>query len=256
MVPRWCRLPLSLSVRSWALRRIPAQQKLVITGPAGHGRRRLQSPTPSGGNWLKISPTSGSSLPDPSVSGSSPVVFVDPTGLAIGTYTGTIAVTTTGGTQNVSVSLSVVAGAILIPNPGTLSLARRPARGTQQSDRHFRRLRRYLESAIDHRDHQYHWIKIVSSSSAFVTIGVDQTGLTTGSYTGSISVTQAGAANSPVNVPVVLVVNGGGSGGGGSLSFSPSSMSFSSINGCHAERPDLNGQCQLFHDVHRQHPHL
>ena len=32
-----------------------------------------------------------------------------------------------------------------------------------------------------------------------MTVGVDQTGLTTGSYTGSISVTQSGAANSPLN---------------------------------------------------------
>ena len=73
----------------------------------------------------------------------------------------------------------------------------------------------------------------MSSSSAFVIVGVDQTGLTTGSYTGSITVTQSGAANSPLTIPVVLVVNGGGSGGNGSgnLTFSPSSMSFSSING-------------------------
>ena len=44
----------------------------------------------------------------------------------------------------------------------------------------------------------------------------------TGVYNGIIAVTQAGASNSPVNVPVVLVVNGGGSGGGGgTLTFSP-----------------------------------
>ena len=99
---------------------IPAQQKLVITGPAGAWTATTSVTSPSGGTWLRITPTSGSSLPDPSVSGSSPVVIVDPTGLAVGTYAGTIAVTTTGGTQNVSVSLSVVSGAILIPNPGTL----------------------------------------------------------------------------------------------------------------------------------------
>ena len=64
---------------------------------------------------------------------------------------------------------------------------------------------------------------MLASSSAFATIGVDPTSLGTGIYNGIISVTQAGAANSPVSVPVVLVVNGGGSGGGtGTLTFSPS----------------------------------
>ena len=75
------------------------------------------------------------------------------------------------------------------------------------------------------------WLKVVSTGAAFALIGVDQTGLGTGTYNGSITVTQAGAANSPVTVPVVLVVNGGGGSGGGTLSFSPSSLSFSSVNG-------------------------
>src|ERR1019366_1934566 len=59
-----------------------------------------------------------------------------------------------------------------------------------------------------------------------------QTGLGTGVYSGSITVTQAGAANSPLTVPVVLVVNGGGSGGTtGTFNFSPSSIAFSSVSG-------------------------
>ncbi len=211
---------------------LPAQQKLVITGPAGQWTATPSVTTPSGGNWLKISQTGGSSLPDPSVPGSSPVVFVDPTGLAIGTYTGTIAVTTTGGTQNVSVTLSVVAGAILIPNPGTLIYSAQTGQGNPSnqtvtfggSDGTLNPLSITATTSTS-------WIRIVSSSSAFVIVGVDQTGLTTGSYTGSISVTQSGAVNSPLTIPVVLVVNGGGSGGSGNLSFSSSSMTFSSING-------------------------
>jgi uncharacterized protein (TIGR03437 family) len=211
---------------------IPAQQKLVITGPAGQWTATPSVTTPSGGNWLKISQTGGSSLPDPSVPGSSPSVFVDPTGLGIGNYSGTIAVTTTGGTQNVTVTLSIVAGPILIPNPGTLVYTAQTGQGNPVnqtvtfggSDGTLNPLSITATTSTS-------WIKIVSASSAFVIVGVDQTGLTTGSYTGSISVTQAGAANSPLTVPVVLVVNGGGSGGGGNLSFSPSSISFSSVNG-------------------------
>ena len=75
------------------------------------------------------------------------------------------------------------------------------------------------------------WLKVLASSNAFATIGVDQTGLATGVYNGIIAVTQSGASNSPVNIPVVLV-NGGGSGGGsGTLTLSPSSISLSSTSG-------------------------
>ena len=109
---------LSFAYQTGASAATIAQQKLVITGPAGSWTATPSVTSPSGGNWLKVTPSSGSSLPDPSVSGAAPVVSIDPTGLAAGNYSGTIAVTTTtGGTQNVSVSLTVGSGATLVPKP-------------------------------------------------------------------------------------------------------------------------------------------
>ena len=129
-------------------------------------------------------------------------------------------------------TLSIVAGPILIPNPGTLVFTAQTGQGNPANQTSlFGGSDDTLNPLSITATTSTSWIKIVSSSSAFVIVGVDQTGLSTGSYTGSISVTQAGAANSPLTVPVVLVVNGGGGSGSGNLTFSPSSMSFSSVNG-------------------------
>ena len=57
-----------------------APQRLVITGPAGAWSSTVSVASPSNGNWLKLNPSSGSSLPDPSFSGAAPVVTIDPTG--------------------------------------------------------------------------------------------------------------------------------------------------------------------------------
>ena len=78
------------------------------------------------------------------------------------------------------------------------------------------------------------WIAVTNDATS-MTVQVDQTGLTTGVYSGSVSVTQAGAANSPVLIPVVLVVNGGGSGGtppaNSNVTVSPTSLTFSAPSG-------------------------
>jgi uncharacterized protein (TIGR03437 family) len=205
-------------------------QKLVITGPAGAWTSVIT--TSNSGTWLRLTPSSGNSLPDLTNPNAIPVVTVDPTGLAVGTYTGTIAVTTPGGTQNVSVTLSVVSGAILVPNPGSLYYSAQTGQGNPANQTVFfgasnSSLNPISITAVSNAN----WISLVSTGSAFVTVGVDQTGLNTGTYSGSITVTQTGAVNSPLTIPVVLVVNGGGSGGSGNLTFSPSSMSFTSSNG-------------------------
>ena len=94
---------LSFSYQTGASAGTIAPQKLVITGPAGAWSSIVSVANPTGGNWLKLNPSSGSSLPDPSFSGAAPVVTIDPTGLGAGNYTGTIAIsTTTGGPPRMS----------------------------------------------------------------------------------------------------------------------------------------------------------
>jgi uncharacterized protein (TIGR03437 family) len=76
------------------------------------------------------------------------------------------------------------------------------------------------------------WITIAATTNSSVYVTVSQASLSTGTYTGSVVVTQSGATNSPVTVPVVIVVNGGGSNnGGGALIFTPSSLTFTTPTG-------------------------
>src|ERR1019366_4799783 len=157
-----------------------ARQKLVITGTAGAWSS--SGSTADGGTWLKLSPTGGTALPSPADDSPAPILSIDASGLNAGSYGGTIVINTPGGSQSISVSLTVGTTTVLLPSPsGSLVFAAQTGQA-----------------------------KPTGKSIFFQ---VDQTGLTTGVYSGSISVSQTGAANSPTLIPVVLVVNGGGNGG-------------------------------------------
>ena len=211
-----------------------AQQKLVITGPAGAWSSSIF--TVDGGSWLKLTPSGGTNLPNPASSSDTPIVSINPTGLNVGSYSGTITITTPGGNQQVSVSLNVVSSTILLPTPGALIFtaqtgqAQPPVQSVffSNSDSGLN-VNTTPISAVANST----WITAtVPSGATYVSVSVNQSSLSTGTYSGSVSVSQSGAANSPTAIPVLLVVNGGGSGGStGSLSFNPSSMSFSSLNG-------------------------
>ena len=209
-----------------------SQQKLVITGPAGAWHSSIF--TVDNGSWLKLTPGNGANLPNPASPGDTPIVSIDPTNLAVGSYNGTITITTVGGTQQVSVSLNVVSSTILLPTPGALIFTAQTGQPQPAIQSVFfsdsdsgLNVNTTPISAVANSP----WISIVTGVSS-ISVSVNQASLSTGTYSGSVSVSQAGAANSPTTIPILFVVNGGGGGGStGSLSFNPSSMSFSSLNG-------------------------
>ena len=207
-----------------------ARQKLVVTGPAG----AWSSVISNGATWLRLSPGGGGALPNPAIDADTPTVTIDPTGLTVGPYAGTITITTAGGTQAVQVALNVLSAAVLLPTPGALTFNAQTGQANPGGQSlYFSDSDNSLNvnvvpiSAVSNNA----WISIVAGVS-YVSVQVDQTGLGTGVYSGSISVSQTGAANSPTTIPILLVVNGGGSGGTfGTLTFSQSPISFTSSNG-------------------------
>ena len=210
-----------------------AKQKLVITGTAGAWSSVTSVTSPEGGNWLSITPSSGTSLPDPSNPAAAPVVTVDPTGLTPNLYGGSITITTPGGhTQFIQVLLTVYASPVILPNPvATLIFTANTGQpkpspqGLFWSDSD-----NTLESSTIVATANNSWITLSNASPGTVTVNVDQSTLSAGVYSGSITLTQTGAANSPDSVPILFVVTGSG-GGGGALTFSPSPMTFTSTGG-------------------------
>ena len=200
-----------------------ARQYIAITGPAGPWTSSITTNT--GGNWLTISPTSGN-LPDQNQT----TVVIQPSGLSAGTYAGTITFNTPGGSASVTVSLSVISnGPILIPQPGSLifnyqiGTAAPAAQGVFPTNTDASALN-YTVTANDS------WVQILQQAGSNVfSVSVDPSGKAAGVYTSGVTIVEPGAANTPINVPVVLVVSGNG--GIGTLQFNVGSMSFTSSNG-------------------------
>ena len=208
-------------------------QKLVISGPAGAWSSTTSITSPSGGTWLSLKPSSGTALPDPANEAAAPVVSIDPSGLsAVGLYGGSITITTPGGKQVIQVLLHVVSTTIILPNPsGTLIFTARTSQPKPTPQGLF-----WTDSdavlTVDSppvtATANNSWITLSNLSAGTVTVYVDQTGMSAGVYSGSVSLAQAGAANSPVTVPILMVVNGTAA---GPLTFSPSTIPFTSTNG-------------------------
>jgi uncharacterized protein (TIGR03437 family) len=214
---------LSYTYQTGTLPQAIAQQKIVI--PAGNWTSTVT--TGDGGSWLQISPASGISVPD---SASSPTVYIVPTGLAVGSYSGNVAITTGGSVQNVTVSLNVVAGPVLVPTPGSLVFVAQTGTFTPGQS--------VFWSTTDPTNAPINisattttpWITVSGTTASSFSVSVSPTGMAAGVYTGSITVVQSGVANTPYTYPVTMVVNGGGT-GSGPLNFTPASLSFNTNNG-------------------------
>ena len=209
-----------------------ARQLLVITGPAGAWSAVTTVTSPEGGTWLGISPSSGTALPDPSKPAAAPVVTIDPTGLGPNLYGGSITVKTPGGTQVIQVLLNVYSSTVILPNPVATLIFTAAAGAPKPSPQglFWSDSDNALDSSTIAATANNSWITLSNASSGTVTVSVDQSTLTAGLYSGSVTLTQTGAANSPTSVPILFVVTGSG-GGVGALTFSPSQITLTSSGG-------------------------
>jgi uncharacterized protein (TIGR03437 family) len=204
------------------------QQKLVIAGTPGAWSSTVAYPT--SGAWLSVSPASGTALPDPSVAAGTPTVSADPTGLAVGSYGGSVTINTKGGSQVLQAVLNVVSTTIILPSPAVMIFTAQSGQPKPSPQGLFwgnsdPALTGVAISAAANNT----WIKLSNVGDGTATVNVDHTGLPVGVNTGSITLTQPGAGNTPVTVPVILVVSGNGT--AGALTFSPSSIALSAVAG-------------------------
>ena len=189
---------------------------------SGTGTFSVSTPTyPTGQTafWLTVNPSSSGTAPG-TIS-----VSVNPSGLAANStpYTATVAVTPYSGAAatTVSVNFLVTASPVLVANPGSLNFTYNAGNGNIYSPLY---LTASDNSAMPlSATASATWGLSVSAPTQPTTGAVvavqasNPASLANGVYLGSVTVTATGAANSPVNVPVVLTVTGSTVTSGGNL---------------------------------------
>ncbi len=191
----------------------PATQTAQVTSSGAAIPFTTSVSTTSGGNWLSATPPAGNT----------PVgvtVMANPAGLAVGTYTGTVSVASTGATnspQTIGVTFDVtVAGPVPLPaiasTPASLMFA--AATNTTavapqnlmiaSSDNSAQVLAATAATTTGG-----NWLSVSPASGPTpltLAVTADPAGLANGTYKGMVTLTGAGAANSPLAVPVTLTV--------------------------------------------------
>lgn len=212
------------------------QQFSAYSSPEMAGFSPTVLATTQTGNWIAVSTASGGSFP----SAVSIQVSVKSASLPVGDYSGQVTVTQAGLDRSpgtVAVSLKVIPAvpyiavnppavdvqakigidptpvSLVAVNAGTGTLWPPPSTPT-------------FSAATDSGGN---WLSVSQptggsfNNAAEVTVSIQSAGLALGTYTGKITVSSPTAANSPVNVPVKLLV---GATGGAVISVSPASLSF------------------------------
>jgi uncharacterized protein (TIGR03437 family) len=171
--------------------------------------------TQAGGNWLSVSPTSGTIGP---FSSGSVMAIVDPSALAPGTYTGAITMTTTPSGQRIDISVVVTVGSsqqqIQLASSGfrfqTVSGgAAPPVQSITVLNNGSGALNFTVNTSTVSGGQG--WLvasptsgRADSSSPATVTVSINPAGLAPGDYYGQVQFSSAGISNSPQTASVVL----------------------------------------------------
>jgi len=186
--------------------------------------------TTSGGDWLSVSPASGTA----GMTGTPLTVTANAASLAVGTYQGTITLTTGSGVvTQVAVTFNVGNGALSV-SPSTLAFAYSqggalPATQTVQvsSSQSF--------TASASASSGGTWLSVSPGSgtgNASLTVTANPAGLAAGTYNGNITVTPATGAAQTVTVTLTVT---------GTLAVTPNSLAFSYVSGNPSPAPQTVG---------------
>jgi hypothetical protein len=203
--PTISRSPSSLTFTATQGGANPASQNVSITNS---GSGTLSWTVSDNVNWLSLSPTSGTG-------NGSVAASVNISGLAAGTYNGTITISATGATntpQTVPVTLTVSAAPTIRLSPTSLSFtatqgAANPAAQTVNVTNPGGGTLAWTAS------HNASWLTLNTASGTTttetdpITVSVNTAGMSAGTYNATITITASGAANTPQTVPVTLTLN-------------------------------------------------
>ncbi|MDQ6739535.1 MAG: putative Ig domain-containing protein, partial [Actinomycetota bacterium] len=182
----------------------PADQTVTIAGPAGAAFSASASAA-TGGNWLSLSPVSGSLPATLTVRASNPGA------LSAGTYMGTVTVATAAGSLAIPVTLTISGPAIALAasQPAILSTAQVGSAPVEQSldisvpagTTHF--------TALVSTANGGSWLsvdRISGDTPANLKVRLNPAGLQPALYTGAIQIVPSTPSASPLSIPVTLRV--------------------------------------------------
>ena len=197
---------------------LPSTRSVAVSnGGSGAVQATASATTSTGGNWLSVSPSGGM------VSATSPlslVVTADPSGLAPGTYSGSVSISSSNSNASVAVTLSVSGPAPNISLSeagftfyGVAGLGAGPSQTLTVSNTGSQALSFNASASVVSGGP---WLTVsptsgTASGGTNLQVTANSTNLSAGDYYGSINVTGSGAPNSPQTAAAVLHVVGAGS---------------------------------------------
>lgn len=189
---------------------LPSDQTVSLTDT---GNGELKWKTAVSASWIKLSTASGVVAPGSSVD---LVVGADQTGLAVGSYAGTVTVINQNGTAvDVNVTMNVANPPVLSVTPSALSFSAKSGSAGLMSAPVSVSLSNASVTATWEAASDSAWLSVnpvqASSTATDATVSVNAAGLSAGIYTGTISVQSQGAVGSPSSVTVTLTVTSSGS---------------------------------------------
>ncbi len=216
----------------------PAVQTIALTGAPNAVNFSASATTTSGGNWLTVTPSSGTTPGSVSVSANAGT-------LAVGTYTGTVTITAPGATGSpltYNVTLNVVTPITITATPSTLNFgytlnAAAPAAQTVQiaatAPPGVGTLAIFPFTTTVTTSAGGNWLTVTPTTGnvpGSISVSANPAGLAVGNYTGTITIAsgnQNGAAPATVTVklavttaptPVISAVTNAASGAAGAVS--------------------------------------
>lgn len=162
--------------------------------------------------WMSVTPTSGPAAQDITVS-------LDTSGLAAGTYTGTVTVAAAGANGSpklipVTLTLTAPAPPALVVTPTSLRFSA-VAGGANPATQSLTVANGGSGTLSYTASDDASWLSVAPASGsapATLTATVNAAGLAAGTYTAAVTVTAAGATGSPQSIPVTLTVAPAGGG--------------------------------------------
>ena len=194
-----------------------AQQTVTVTAPGTqarvYGLLLSVDPNPANQTWFTVTPSSGS-IP---AKGNLTLTFtyLPSFNLPAGTYTGKATLQTVGGNptqQDIPVKLVVSNSPLVSLSTSTLNFTAQaggPAPATQNVTVNSTNGATNLTlSATTNTPAGFNWLAVPATTTAGtpIPVSVNPAGLAPGSYTGTITITAAGASNSPLQVAVNLTI--------------------------------------------------